>query len=314
MSKFQDGAKQGGVGEEVEQIHGHYTEEQQSAEKLTDELSEWLSNVSEDSFDENELDRILNQLNKIEPIEDIDTESELERLHQQFDVLFEEAQEALEQEEARSAEVPPVTQLSSVRKTKTIRRLVPLVAAIAILFATLITAQALGIDVIGGIARWTSEVFSLGNNQNINSNIVEITQRPIQDGEERSYSALQDALDDFGVTGKIAPKWIPERFQQAENIEIFANANPYISIGAYYIVSDDEIFSFAIHEKSEDSPFSVEKDEREPRSLVINNQVFYIFNNYNAINAVWANGNVEGYIVGHLTEEELNKVLKSIYE
>lgn len=270
-----------------------------AVESLTDQLSEWLSQVDETSCDAGAAAHILAQLDAADGMEpDFDADTELEAFHRKFAPLFEAARE----------ETP-----RAVRGKRALRRLGLLAIAAAVLFALLITVQALGVDVFGSIARWTSDTFSLDDPPNLQVQ-SEITKRPLREGEERYYDSLQAALDDFGITAKMAPTWIPERFQQAELVEIYASATPYISIGANYIISDDDIFSYTIHEKNENAPFSVEKDAHEPRSLMIHHQVFFIFDHYDVINAAWSHGDVEGYTFGRLTEEELTKILYSIYD
>ena len=73
----------------------------------------------------------------------------------------------------------------------------------AVVFAVLffggtITSYAFGYDLWGAFAHWTRETFGFA--------YVTPTDHP------KSYSSLQDALSDYGITEPLTPTWIPDGY------------------------------------------------------------------------------------------------------
>lgn len=71
-----------------------------------------------------------------------------------------------------------------------------------------LVAQALGVDIIGMIARWTNDNFHLEQT----GTTLQSTPKTVLPPEE-NFKSLQAALTAFDVTEPLAPTWIPERYE-----------------------------------------------------------------------------------------------------
>ncbi len=94
-------------------------------------------------------------------------------------------------------------------------------AGIAAIVATctlclMVGAQAAGINIFGAIGSWTDETFHFvtapsGAVQGDPNVGIAITQR-----NSKYHSTLQNALDECGITEKLAPTWYPEEFEMSD--------------------------------------------------------------------------------------------------
>lgn len=203
----------------------------------------------------------------------------------------------------QETERPPQKRSSSV-----VRRLLPIAATIAILMGSMVTAQALGVDVFGVMARWTSEIFHF-TDTSVPYAVVQTN--PLAEGETRSYDTLQDALDDFGLDVPLAPTWLPERFAVSD---ITASSAPGgISINSVYFYGDDYL-QISFHEVTNADHGNLEKDFLAAEDVVLGGSHHYILTDSNRIKVIWWNGELECHITGNITMQEIYKIIKSIYE
>ena len=193
----------------------------------------------------------------------------------------------------RSAHTP-------VRLTSFYKRCVCVAAVICILIGTMITAQALGVDIWGPIARWTSETFHF-----------EIFSR---DGDnETDYSQIE--LSENGLPKEFAPGWIPGGFE-VEETKLMSNNNGqsfYIS----FLGEDDAFFSIVLTKYN--SPESIndrifEKSDAVVETYVHNDMVFYLFPNEDTYTAAWSGSSLVYRISGDLSRDDLIKIIDSIGE
>ena len=96
------------------------------------------------------------------------------------------------------------------------RRTVVLVAVISAILTSLLTVQAAGVDVFGAIARWTTELFSFGKTEESRGLVVDGKWPEIDLEQNQQFTSLQEALDYYGVTEVVAPRWLPSGFTQEE--------------------------------------------------------------------------------------------------
>ena len=114
-----------------------------------------------------------------------------------------------------AASVPPEKALHADkqrRKRCSKRKAILLAAVICVLLTSLLTVQAAGIDVLGAIARWTTELFSFGKTEERSGLVVDGKWPEIDEEQNLQFASLQDALDFYGVTEVVAPRWIPDGF------------------------------------------------------------------------------------------------------
>lgn len=274
-----------------------------SDDQFADRLTDWLSNISEQTCDTDQLNLLLQQ--DTEPVETIDTREKLEKFHRQYRVLFEEKKTAVSVEKKEKQ-----TPTRKKAKIRFVKRMALVAAIVAVMTSGIVTAQALGVDVFGSIARWTTEFFALESGEVSSTSMAAITKRPEGEGPW-SFQTIQEAFDSFGIEAEIAPTWLPKRFTESGTHEVYANDYNGVSIGEDYI-SGDSVYSFVIYEKDKvQSPY-VEKDSREPDSILLDGQLYYVFNNGDIMNIVWESGDFTCCIFANITDDEMMQILHSI--
>ena len=126
----------------------------------------------------------------------------------------EEAWNEFEQEYAPDAKACAAISGKPVHahRRRPVRKLTILAATLVFLIASLLTVQASGVDVFGAIVRWTDELFSFGKTEENRGLVVDGKWPEIDLNKNQRFSSLQEALDFYGVTEVVAPRWIPDGF------------------------------------------------------------------------------------------------------
>ena len=289
----------GRVGTDSAQIHNH-----QDPERLRDELADYLENMTEETFDSARLEAILDALEEVSPVTDLpDGEERLAQFHRKYAYLFDEdAAPAAETTETSPQKKPDEKKPSRRKRVK----LLPLVAILAVLIT--VSAQAFNFrSILELFTRWTSETFYVGGEQTSHASI---TKRPLEEGEEATYDSLQEALDAFGIKAPLAPTWIPERFALESVTAV--NGDLGVHICANYI-GDEE---FLIARYREITADTMGLEEKGPQVTMFSCGGFKhrLTVNYEQYNAYWQNGELNCFINGTVSEEELMNIITSIYE
>ena len=187
-------------------------------------------------------------------------------------------------------------------------RMFPIVAALVIFMASLVTVQALGIDIFGIMARWTSEVFHFADTA-IPYAVVQTN--PLAEGEVKVYDTLQEAVDDFGIDVPLVPTVLPERFGSPEITATTTDGR--VSIRAVYRANGDYLRISFVEVAVKD--FGVtEKNVDTVKDVFLMGIHHYITVDENRMKATWKNGELECHIFGNITSQELEDAVKSIYE
>lgn len=267
-------------------------------EWLQDELAELLLRPESDP-DSGRLDELLAALDEVDPIpeDDLpDTEESLQRFRQRYAEFF-------------PAE-GPAAEASSPSEKRRPRRVAfrfTAAAAVVVLLAGTLAAQALGADVFGAVARWSSEVFRFQSDEvpyaTINAN-------PLEEGETAYYETLEEALEAFGITEKLAPTWVPERFELVEVAA--ANRTGGICIYADYEYGD-ECFGIQYNEETNSNFRSLEREEGYMGVYLCGNIKFYLMSDLGRQKAFWQNGELECQMAGNVSEQEMKDIINSIY-
>lgn len=185
------------------------------------------------------------------------------------------------------------------------RKILIVAAVLVLMFGSMLTAQAAGVDVFGAIGRWTEEKFHF--------------ELPINHDDlagETDYN-LRNASQKAGLPGSVAPIWCPEGFVPktpmnthvedyvdtvvCEYINENENRSYFVDISYYYNSADVEATIF-------------EKDDSEVVTYSSNRGTFYIFSNIDVLAATWSDGHLSITIVGNLQLEEIEKIIDSIGE
>ena len=132
--------------------------------------------------------------------------------------------------------------------------------------------------------------------------------------EELEFTSLQEALDAYGITEPLAPKWLPEGF---ESLGVTTNVAPdFIRIAETYSYDEKKIKITIRRYNSEDAleRFSLEKQKGQEDKKYVSGGVVHSIAQNNAIyTASWTHGLNMVNIVGDVAEEELERIIDSIY-
>lgn len=290
----------GRAGEEQVQSNGQFISDEEMKQRLSDELDELLENATETDLDVDKLDGLLAALDELDPLpktEALDTEAGLRRLHAR---LAEQASAGDEPAESVSS----ISSETHRTHTRTVWRLL-LVAAILVLM--------LAMPVQGGrnlfklLIGQTSEVFRTGSSD---VQYAQITKQPLELKETRYYDSVPDMLDDFGVTAPLFPTWIPDRFTEPEICASRSAAGNgfYVDFRAedgFLLMQATEIFS-AYSRK-------IESNQLEGQIILLNGIDYYLVSDVNTEKASWQNGTLDCIIYGTVTQDEMQKMIRSIY-
>lgn len=289
----------------MEQIYGHTDDRcSKDADLIADDILDWLATINAATFDQSNqeiLDRMLAQLDAATPsIDNCDVESSLKAFHKKYAMLFENATAEEFTSLPRTSPFP--------QKRSSVFHKVAFAATITILLCTIVTVQAFGLDVIGFIARWTSEIFHV---QSENIPHAMVTKHPLGEGEEMTFDSLAAALDAFGVSAKLAPNQLPERFT-------LSNVNAINKSGGILIYadfeSDDGFFQIRFKEASAFNPSNLEKENTNVTLYSYSGIDHYLLTDQGCQKVFWYNGEFECRMFGSVTEQEMEEVLKSIYD
>lgn len=189
------------------------------------------------------------------------------------------------------------------------RRFIAIAATIGILFASMLVAQAAGIDVLGAIGRWTDETF----------HFVTSPTKATQDGGSLSstsanYASLQAALNDCGITEMLAPTWFPEGFELSEQ-KIISNDSGNI-ISYYFSDSGQKVFTIQIirvNSTSDIEAYIFEKDDTSVEQYISGEKTFYFLSNLGNQTATWSDGiSLAMIILGNISEDDIKSMINSI--
>lgn len=207
-------------------------------------------------------------------------------------------------------EVSPPTASKKLRRS--IRVALIAAATIAALLATSLVAYAFGYDIFGAIAGWTKDTFSFSSISDGDYN-----HHSSSSTEDIEFEDLQGALDAYGISEKLSPTWIPERYTFMY-VEV-ADIGSWISFDALYFdesnSNPDYLTISVVFRDSDSLSYSTyEKDDGEVYVFEYNNIQHYIMSNLVQTNIVWLNNNAECCISGTFSFEEIEQIIISIYE
>lgn len=181
-------------------------------------------------------------------------------------------------------------------------RLVATAAILALVLVSSVTVHAMGIDIWDIVIKWTQETFQFGSADQTEA----IEAMP---DDNREYSSLEDALYESGITQTLAPTWFPDGY---ELIDLRIDESPVqLSILAIYQKEGSKI-RIQIKQYLVSDPEQIEQSESLIEEYESDGIIYYIFADYNDLQAVWINSHYECYISGQLTIEQLKTMIDSI--
>ena len=257
--------------------------DEQTREKLLDKLIDCLYSF-EDESDMVALDRCLEELDtagaKCEPVD-------VERGLQDFRERFGDALEGSAQ---------------NVKKQTRYRRPLARIAIIAAaLCAFVFTAQASGLDIIGTIARWTSEQFAF----------VKVNEEEREQNRELLFDSLQDALNEYSIKAQLSPTRCPSD-ANLQDIQVRQDTGELSFFAKYQLQEGNFFISIC---SSADVPHSeVEINDPNVEPYMAGGIEHHIMADVKQNKVTWTNGAWECYIAGDLERNDLIAMIDSIYE
>lgn len=192
---------------------------------------------------------------------------------------------------------------------KPFKRIVAL-AATLVLMLTLFTVQASGSNLFRTLAEWTASVLRIGTDS---SGQVSMGENDLTEGEVRIYATPEEMLSDLHIKGDLVPTWVPDRFsvQRCEAKKTEAG----ISCRVVYTVSNNDLI-LKIWQKIDEGNYQIEKDMKDVSRFVAGEIEHYIFygGESEMEKAVWTRDNLECRIMGDVSQEEMERIVESIYE
>lgn len=192
---------------------------------------------------------------------------------------------------------------------KPFKRIVAL-AATLVLMLTLFTVQTSGSNLFRTLAEWTASVLRIGTDS---SGQVSMGENDLIEGEIRTYATPEEMLSDLHIKGDLVPTWVPDRFsvQRCEAKKTEAG----ISCRVVYTVSNNDLI-LKMWQKPLEDIYLVEKNQKDASRFVTGAVEHYIFYDGESKleKAVWTRDNLECRIIGDVSQEEMERIVKSIYE
>lgn len=256
--------------------------DEETREKRLDELIDRLY-----SFEgEPDLDAIDHDLAQLEAAGMEFQEFDVEQGWQNFRARYGDALNLGEQEVKRPS-----------RRRRPLARIAIIAAALCLF---MVTAQASGLDIIGAIARWTSEQFSL----------VKVGDEK-DEHQEVLYRSLQDVLDNTGITERLAPTRYPENTEFVD-VTVKERIDGLLILGTYSL--NGENFYMSVRSLAGVPNMEVEINDPNVEMYVADGVEHYIMTDVKQRKATWYNGSWECYIAGDLSRSDLIMMIDSIYE
>ena len=183
------------------------------------------------------------------------------------------------------------------------RKILVVAAVLVLMFGSMLTAQAAGVDVFGAIGRWTEEKFHF-----------EIT--PASEDGTTDYT-FREASRKRGLPQSLIPTWYPKGFESSEPID--DSVEDYVdSVYCEYINKEEDRFYLAMVSRYFDSEAIAatvyEKDDTEVEIYESKGRTFYIMSNLDSMTATWSDGILSIDIIGQLEVNQIKRIIDSIGE
>ena len=172
---------------------------------------------------------------------------------------------------------------------------IALVAAliVVLLIGAAVTASALGFELWGWAPKWTQEDLRF------------VTEEP---GAE-DVQDIPIALAALGIDEPLYPHWLPEDMVR---VTAKIQLDPVFLFESYCGKDRDLLITIVPSAISDTAVY--QRSESDPEEYIVGNTIHYIFSDINHISATWYTENYSVLIVGNITDNEMRKVIDSVYE
>ena len=193
--------------------------------------------------------------------------------------------------------------------TKRVRTYVVRAASLILVLLTLaalLPKQAEAMNIFERFIAWTSDVFSLLSPSERGKQEDTYEFRTDNPGLQQVY----DKVTELGVTVPVVPSWLPEGYALKECHVTETPAKTYLFVSFFNGITD-AVYELSIYNGNVTSVYS--KDANIVRVVEMNNIEHTMMHNNDFLVAVWTTENIECAISIDCKEDELNRILKSIY-
>lgn len=180
------------------------------------------------------------------------------------------------------------------------------VLAFVILFVPVAEGTTSLFDVL---VNWTEEVFSISIQGNPPA-VTDPLDNPEYEDNNEGLTQLREKLREYGVTERVVPTWIPERFSLAKISDYVLPNGNYI-FATFTCEETSLILMYCV--RGNETPFIGEKDANNTNVITINNITHYISSDLSEIRCAWVNGRTENLITGEVSDQEMVSIVNSIY-
>ena len=156
------------------------------------------------------------------------------------------------------------------------------------------------------LSRWTDSIFSFFSAGESPENVGAYVFRTDDPGLQRIY----EAVTELGITDPVVPMWLPDGFEvkEVKNYEFEKDKSLAVEIANY-----DSFVILTVNVHSDIVPFQHEKDTESVKIVEVAGIEHYLMSNAGKHNITWIIDNIECSIATDCEEEEVHRILNSIY-
>lgn len=278
------------AGETMDSLHSDNIDTLSNTQ-LLEEIDSLFETSTDKDLDVDRLEACLAKLQERAPVmEDYDPAQAWEKLQTDHPLLF----------ESEDAQNQPDKAIKHFRRPLKLLRVVAIAAAM--LFALVISASALGFKPITKIVEWSKETFVL--------RVTSSGQMKLPESEDPEYCSLQEAVASDGYDSSFCPTWIPKDYS-ASAINRIVSDKSVLYLAEY--ASDRGTLLMTVKTLTASSQGILFEKDGSVSEYLYHDIIFYIYTNTNAPCAVWRYDDFLCSLDGNITEEELYKIIHSIF-
>ena len=176
---------------------------------------------------------------------------------------------------------------------------VALIAAIIMVFlaAVTATASAMGYNLWGWLPIWGNEDLRF------------VAETPVREPQQDDLKDIPMVLASLGITEPLYPTWLPEDMKRDKVRTI---EEPLFLLENYQ--GNGRELSITISSIDDFGAKVYQKEDEPPIEYTVNSVIHYLIENTDELSAVWHTENYNVLIVGNITENEMKRIIDSVYE
>ncbi len=278
------------AGENMDSLHSDNIDALSNTQ-LLEEIDSLFETSTDKNLDVDRLEACLAKLQERAPVmEDYDPAQAWEKLQTDHPLLF----------ESEDAQNQPDKAIKHFRRPLKLLRVVAIAAVM--LFTVVISASALGFKPITKIVEWSKETFVL--------RVTSSGEMKLPESETIKYRTLREAVESDGYEAVFCPSWIPKDYSVSAINRIVSDKS--ILYFAEYVSERGNLLMSVQMLTATTSDILLEKDVS-VKEYIYEDITFYVYTNTGTQCAVWQQNDFLCSLDGNVTEEELYKIIHSIF-